>query len=333
MMSEIDKRRALVGLRQKSMYDNRSSCIVCGCRGSHVGYTIIPFNCHCHLVSVCNMKCLRKWAASNSGEKGQLHYDRGWNLDKTLGVKDMKVYTGKVKDGKIAVAEPDGTDAVLIFDTVSTVKYQMDVESKIEPEVVESVAEVRKVPKEIKGKVAKVGKRMRYHEGRNNSRIYRTILGMSIGEFGRRLKASGFSGTKNEAVERIRNEFALKGYGGMWSRNKKLKVSVAASLAPFGFPYDRKPPVLKTVKKKDEKVSHKYRPSGLMDAPNSKSAHELWVEVLGEGVDSYIRRTLVGGQTPEAIINSICDSVVAKGYKPNRNSIGALVYIKAKQVS
>lgn len=328
-------------LRKQSMYNYRKRCMVCKMSsgaGTGGGYVVIPNNRTCSIISVCSSECMKSWSTASSGVKREMHYLD----DKNNEVKEMKVYTGKVKDGKIEVGEPDGTQAVLIFETTvvkQVVKQEVPMaELEAEPEVVESevVDVVVKKAKVAKAKVVKSAKRMRYHEGRNNSRIYRNILGMSIGEFGRRLKAGGFSGTKNEAVEKIHQEFIKQGYAGMWSRNKKLKVSVAASLAPFGFPYDRKPPVKAcAVKPSKPRLDNKnkYRPSGLMDAPNNKSAHELWVEVLGEGVDAYIRRTLVMGTSPDVIINQICDSIVAKGYKPNRNSIGALVYIKAKQVS
>ena len=55
------------------------------------------------------------------------------------------------------------------------------------------------------------------------------------------------------------------------------------------------------------------------------------VDVLGCGAKDYVLQKLSEGYKPIELIDDIINKVEAKGYKANTNSIGAMIFIKARQ--
>lgn len=340
----------------------RLRCVVCRCQitESVNGYSLIPKCVNVRIAHFCSMSCCKKWMESTPNDKKVYH-------NKTNeGDEDMKVYQGKVKDGKIEVDEPDGTKAVLIFDTVEKPKLSVrqqegisKAEAKVEAkrqEFLDSITEpaepLEKDDADAKAEEAMTrieeaavaraeeaavdAKKYRYREDKSCNKIYRQVLGMSLADFARKLKADGV-GLKSEAMAIIKNRFMDAGYGRMWESYPKLRYSVRASLFPHGFEIDRKHPTkkddvdtTKVVKEPKVAVPKTYRPSGLIvDAPSDKPAQQLWPVILSCGVQEYVNTQLAAGVVPDLVITMLCEKISVAGYVPNRNAIGAFVYMRA----
>lgn len=233
----------------------------------------------------------------------------------------MKIYQGVVKEGKVEVAEPDGSKAVLIFDT--------------QPSVAQAVMYEKKTDAAVPVRKARTARR---------DKIFRAALdGKSVNAYIRGEKARGVdkASLKRDLVSR----FARAGID--LRKDRSCRLSVAAAVRR-NYPADggrevwnverdmvgqvvNQPmvPVPVAVPKPVQIKPKVYVQTALVaDAPTNIKRDVFWKSMLNKSMKDYVFDEYKKGLLPDAIADGMIALVKQHGYTPVPEAIRSTVYLK-----
>lgn len=342
---------------------DRRYCVVCD--STHLGhkgwYRLIPDDTGVAIVSFCSLDCAKEWFGMSGNEKANHRSNHNQYEKLKQEVEQMKVYKATVEKGKIAVSEPDGATAVLIFDTQSeqsglseagksmrkagVKKCSMKKRNRIirgryaRGETIDTIAaDYILSPKRVANICSGVSKSSRQHNVRfrckrrkahSYAKLYEHALGSSIRDYVSKEVQAGFQGDTTDMMRKIAARFEAAGIGKIWKSRKKMRYSIFVGLLKWGV----KKGEVGTWNVLSSEASVPIAPE-----PPKKptTARAVYVSVLGCSLSEYTKRQLKAGVNQVDLINDICSKVepglAAAGFKIDTNKIGAYVFITARKM-
>ena len=290
-------------------------CVVCGSK--HRLCTLIPDSRNSKVVSFCSNECLATWSTQSVGMR--IKMSRAYE-DEEVEDEDMKVYEGQVKDGKIEVDEPEGSKAVLIFDSKPALVYKTKPEAKAVPVKVP----VKEAEPEVQG-IEKAIRKQMYAEVCGGTRLSSYI---------RKLHEDGFRGTSVDMFKFMGKKFCEAGWQGAWKTDAKMRESVRGAIyASYKKKGDVVPePVNPKKGKKDDAVPEPVKPkkvqgSFVKNAPVGMKRRDFWISVLGMPLSHYVGGKMLAEKSAEDIIADLESKLKAKGYEPDHNRLSGWIFM------